>query len=80
MEYTAGQIHESFQVVKFIEVLNDFNLLICKDKTFDNTNLAENGSTDVLSVEMGDVISVRYFRPKILQSHIHISVLITAKI
>lgn len=62
MEYKPGIIHESFQKIHAIEMLQDFNIPVLK-KRWSDTNLIDDDSTIILNVSKGDILTVRFFKP-----------------
>lgn len=77
MEYKPGRIHESFQKIEAIEMLQDFNIPILR-KRWDDSNLVDDDSTFTLAVSKGDILIVRFFLPNISStSYTYIEKLLT---
>ena len=62
MEYIPGPVHESFQKIHALEVLNDFIVPILV-KRWNESNLIDDKSTETLNLVKGDIILVRFFKP-----------------
>ena len=77
MEYIPGQIHESFQRIQAIEMREDFNIPVLKQR-WNDTNLVDDDSTFTLNVRKGDILIVRFFKPNTSStSYTYIDKLIT---
>lgn len=62
MEYIPGTIHESFQKLHALELLNDYNLPILQQR-WSESNLIDDNSVNSLELLKGAVILVRFFKP-----------------
>ncbi len=60
MEYISGQIHESFQRLRYVELLIDFNIPILEERWVNST---ADTNYPLLELTKGDILAIRFFKP-----------------
>ncbi len=62
MDYIPGKIHEKLQNENHFMMINDFVIVLCKER-YNDTNIMNDEEFKTFEVKKGNIITIRLFKP-----------------